>query len=295
MLPLESTERATKSVVPSVETVTGPVYFVHGWSARRRACRRTPTRRPHRCCRRADTMTVTLSLYQSSTPRRDVVARDRRRRRGRVRVVRPGGEERAGRLRLAARVRVEVVERADVRRREHDVVGGVVVPMAVDVRRAHLLELGVEVDVALLHACATIDVGRVVEVGLASIDWQMLAAPQVSWARKLLCSVFHSCQMFGIDETTIRASGSPVLRTCSSPCVELRAEGRRPGHRRLRGRADVVGAEQDQHGVRLVGRADRVRSPGRARFVIFAPVTASLPPAVPLVRAARAPPRGSAP
>src|SRR3954468_13998933 len=45
------------------------------------------------------------------------------------------------------------------------------------------------------------------DVGLASIDWQMPAAPQVSWAKKLPFSTFQRLKMFGIDITWMRASG----------------------------------------------------------------------------------------
>src|SRR3954468_21529602 len=54
-----------------------------------------------------------------------------------------------------------------------------------------------------------------VEVGLASIDWQMLPRPQIVRAAMLPLRTFHRLKMFGIEETLMRASGRPVLSTLS--------------------------------------------------------------------------------
>src|SRR3954466_9273183 len=52
----------------------------------------------------------------------------------------------------------------------------------------------------------------VVEVGLASIDWQIRAPVQTAWAVRLPFRTFHRLKMLGIEDTSIRASGSPALR-----------------------------------------------------------------------------------
>src|SRR5689334_8489957 len=46
-----------------------------------------------------------------------------------------------------------------------------------------------------------------VEVGFASIDWQIPANDEVVVARKFVRSTLHRLKMFGIDITWIRASG----------------------------------------------------------------------------------------
>src|SRR6476661_5243007 len=121
----------------------------------------------------------------------------------------------------------------------------------------------------------------VFDVGLASIDWQMLAAPQVSCAAMLPFRTFHRLKMFGIDDTEMRASGRPALSTL------------RPAMYCARKFATLVMLASELLQTSLAPRSTRTWSglfgaltalvAWLTMFDIVAPVTASLPPTVWLV------------
>ena len=114
------------------------------------------------------------------------------------------------------------------------------------------------------------------DVGLASIDWQVLNSPHTRRADALTRPTFHRLKMFGIDITWMRAFGSPLESVCSVVSIDERKLA-----------IDVIAACDDAQTslapIRIVTSSGLgLRATALTAWALvpaaLAPVTASLPP-----------------